>query len=84
MKRAGVAPTAVTYTSLMHACVKHGSAENVEYAFQARLFLTTILAHTSMCSAKLMLANPWQSLLASPFALGQWRRHSAVSSKNCE
>lgn len=34
MKRAGISPTAEACTSLMAACIKQGSADNIAYAFQ--------------------------------------------------
>lgn len=45
MKRAGVAPTAEAYTSLMSACMKQGSPENVAYAFE--VWLAQILVRYS-------------------------------------
>ena len=39
MRRAGVSPTAEAYTSLMNACIKQGSSENIAYAFEVETAL---------------------------------------------
>lgn len=50
MKRAGVPPTAEAYTSLMSACMKQGSPENIAYAFEVSLFKISDEHHLWMSS----------------------------------
>jgi len=40
MKLAGIPAGAQAFTSLMHACIKEGSPENIKYAFQVPSLLT--------------------------------------------
>ena len=43
MKLAGIPAGAQAYTSLMHACIKEGSQDNIQYAFQVNPFSNCLI-----------------------------------------